>query len=113
MSNDLAIKSKIAAAIVEELPQMQAASTEQEADFFIGFELTDRATGLVTTNDKGNPNLRGELIVFTTIPATNNRPESIRILFRVTRERGFGGFSAMPTENAAKEFAKQFAKVNI
>lgn len=113
VSNDFSIKSKITSAILKELPQMQAASTEQEADFLIGFELTDRTTGLVTANDKGNPNLRGELIVFTTIPATNNRPESIRILFRVTKERGFGVFSATPDENAAKEFAKQFAKVII
>lgn len=113
VSNDFSIKSKISNALTKALPQMQAASTEQEADFFIGFELTDRTTGLVIPNDDRNPNLRGELIVFTVIPATINRPENIRILFRVTKERGFGVFSATPDENAAKEFAKQFAKVII
>lgn len=113
VSNDFSIKSKISSAMIKALPQMQAASTEQEADFFIGFELTDRTTGLVTPNDGKNPNLRGELIVFTVIPATPNRPENIRILFRVTKERGFGVFSATPDENAAKEFAKQLAKVII
>lgn len=113
VSNDFSVKSKITAAILKELPQMQAASTEQQADFLIGFELTDRTTGLVTANDAANPNLRGELIVFTMIPATGSSPERVRILFRVTKERGFGVFSATPDENAAKEFAKQFAKVII
>ena len=113
VSNDFSIKSKISNALTKALPQMQAASTEQDADFFIGFELTDRTTGLVTPNDDKNPNLRGELIVFTVIPATAGRAENIRILFRVTKERGFGVFSATPDENAAKEFAKQLAKVII
>ena len=113
VSNDFSIKSKIAAAITKALPQMQVASTEQDADFLIGFELTDRTTGLVTPNDDKNANLRGEMIVFTMIPATAGRAESIRILFRVTKERGFGVFSATPDENAAKEFAKQLAKVII
>ncbi len=113
VSNDFSVKSKITAAILKELPQMQAASTEQQADFLIGFELTDRTTGLVTPNDANNPNLKGELIVFTMIPASGGNPERARILFRVTKERGFGVFSATPDESAAKEFAKQFAKVII
>ncbi len=113
VSNDFNIKSKIASQLTKALPQLRAATSEQSADFLIGFELTDRTTGLVTPNDPANPNLKGELIVFTLIPAQNGRPESVRILFRVTKERGFGVFSATPDENAAKEFAKQFAKVII
>lgn len=110
VSSDFSIKSKIAQVLSKELPQLRSATSEQTADFLIAFELTDRKTGLVTANNSANPDLRGEMIVFIIPPGTGNRA---RILFRITKERGFGVFSAMPYENAAKEFAKQFAKVII
>ncbi len=113
VSNDFSIKSKISATLTKEIPQLQPAASEQSADFLIGFELTDRITGQVTANDQSNANLRGELIVFTVVPAIGNRPENIRILFRIKKDRSFGVFSSTPDENAAKDFAKQLAKLII
>lgn len=111
VSSDFAVKSKIASVLAKELPQLRPAVNEQTADFLIGFELTDRTTGLVTTNDPSNPNLNGELIVFTMVPAIGNSPESVRILFRVKKGRNFGVFSGTPDESGAKDFAKELKKV--
>lgn len=113
VSSDFSVKSKIASVFAKELPQLRPAISEQTADFLIGFELTDRTTGMVAPNDPANPNLSGELIVFTVVPAIGNRPESIRILFRVKKGRNFGVFSDTPDESAAKEFAKELKKVII
>ncbi len=111
VSSDFAVKSKIASVLAKELPQLRPAVNEQTADFLIGFELTDRTTGLVTTNDPSNPNLNGELIVFTMVPAIGNSPESVRILFRVKKGRNFGVFSGTPDESGAKDFVKELKKV--
>ncbi len=112
VADDFSTKSTITNAIRRQLPQMSAAVNEQSADFFIVFETTDTTTGQKTTNDPANPNLRGEMMVFTLVPTPGSQPR-MRIHFKIVKERGFGVFSRTPAENAARDFAKELAKIII
>lgn len=53
--------------IQKELPQLEVALTEQDADFFILCNLTDSTTNAAVTNDRSNPNLFGDFIVFMVV----------------------------------------------
>jgi outer membrane protein assembly factor BamD (BamD/ComL family) len=109
--DDFSVKKAIAEAILKEIPQMEVALTEQDADFFILCNLTDSTTNAVITNDSSNPNLFGDFIVFTVVPTANNAPRRIRIQFRQKSGRSFGVFTDTPDVKLAKDFAKRLKKL--
>ncbi|MEK7725405.1 MAG: hypothetical protein AAB336_13715, partial [Acidobacteriota bacterium] len=109
--DDFSVKKAIAEAILKEIPQMEVALTEQDADFFVLCNLTDSTTNATVTNDSSNPNLFGDFIVFTVVPTANNSPKRIRIQFRQKSGRSFGVLTDTPDVTLAKEFAKRLKKL--
>ncbi|HRH46860.1 MAG TPA: hypothetical protein PKY82_34760, partial [Pyrinomonadaceae bacterium] len=108
---DFSVKQAIAKAIMKELPQLEVALTEQDADFFILCNLTETTTKAVVSNDSSNPNLFGDFIVFTVVSPANANQKRIRIQFRQKAGRSFGVFTDTPDVKIAKDFAKQLKKI--
>lgn len=109
--DDFAVKKAIAEAIQREVPQLEVALTEQDADFFILCNLTDSTTNATVTNDSSNPNLFGDFIVFTVVSQSNASQKRIRIQFRQKSGRSFGVITDTPDVKLAKEFAKRLKKI--
>lgn len=111
VSNDFNVKRNIADEIRKLVPQLTVALSETDADFFISYKSIDRATGAEVANDASNPNLQGDMWVFTIIPASGNFPANIRLHRRIIKDRGFGVFSRTPDINSAKDLAKELQQV--
>ncbi len=111
VSNDFNVKRNIADEIRKLVPQLTVALNENDADFFISYKSIDRTTGAEVANDAANPNLQGDMWVFTVIPASGNFPANIRLHRRIIKDRGFGVFSRTPDINSAKDLAKELQQV--
>jgi hypothetical protein len=109
--DNLTAKTSITDAIRKEVPQLQTAMGQSDAEFFVAVDYTDRTTGQTVAFDPANANLRAELIVFTVTQWVNNSPFNIRIHFRKIKDRNFGVFSSTPEKDAAKDFGKQFSSI--
>ncbi|MCB1025539.1 MAG: RICIN domain-containing protein [Acidobacteria bacterium] len=111
VSNDFNVKRNIADEIRKLVPQLTVALSETDADFFIAYKSIDKTTGAEVANDPANPNLQGDMWVFTIIPASGNFPANIRLHRRIIKDRGFGVFSRTPDINSAKDLAKELQQV--
>ena len=104
-----AVKRNIANEIRKLVPKLTGASSAQTADFIVSYKTIDTTTGKLVKIDPGNPNLQGEMWVFTIVSGTN--PPIIRLHRRIIKPRGFGVFSRTPDINAARDLAKELARV--
>lgn len=115
---DLDSKQIINDELLDDYPQLTAATSEQDADFYLLFAMVDQATGAKIVGNASSPNQTqvGEMLVFRSLPSTTGLP-NIRIVFRTKKTRVFnnygGSFNRHPATNATREFTKELKNIKF
>ena len=115
-AGDLDNKQIITNELTAAFPQMTAASSEADANFFIIFNVTDSAGAPVTsTSNRLNETHKGTFMAFTAVAGSNGAPQ-IRILFKTEKIQIFQNgstFNRAPATNAVREFRDQLKKIGF